>query len=1536
MLPNQSCLEILLILPTSFYNTMLTKHFQSRDYVFDLQVLQDVQISNLSELDSFISKLNLSEFQCVWTCYDPTSLFNFNSVFDCLLNLNEIEINENVRNTLITQVLEVMPIDFITTLSKKIPVLYCELMHVGKENARCKFINFANSVISEKLKSPNIKLVNVNSLIEPYQMKNDLSPNFYGIRLMFNDLLFYMRQFLASHTVVPPEQCLPTQTVFTENKNDAKEHFLLEEDNLIPPNPRTKPPFVVCKIAGHEFEIMVDTGSDPTVISLEFYEHLKAVTKVEFPTLPTPNLFIKGATGVKSKHVHSQVFIDFEFSGIEFPQVVLVVPNLNAPFILGFDFMTKYKAKIDCMEKCLVLLNESHKVRVPFKSFDAKSNVNLISHLGAIPKLFVYGDSHGRDLEPLLLSRLGNHEVVCSANPGATFDSVVAEVSKIERFLTEQDTVVIIGGTNNLKVNKSNSALQSEFNLNPLLNLKCNVVFFQIFPRHDTKAHDSQIKNLNLFLTEKLKDFSNISIIKSADCFSRRDFNDRGLHLNARGKSKLCDVIVSQVVDNFSEKSSSFYAEEREINCIGFYDLDTFGVDPQDHLENFHVETLEKNFENLGSDSNSNFDSNSSSDSDSDSDSESMQINSDGRRTRVTKREIKIMINSLNFLSSKQRGKLFKVLWKNRAVFSDQPGKCNVYGAKFKLTDHVPFADKSYPVREALRDMVRAEIQRLLKLGILERSSSPYSNSLVPVPKKDGTVRLCLDARQMNQKLITDAESPEPMDSLLYKFSKPAFVSCLDCTEGFLQIELLDEASRDLTSFKFEGRNYRFTRVPFGTKVSMQFFMKAIDAVIGTEVDHFFSRYVDDFKVVSEDFESHMEHLNLVLSKLLKAGITLKFSKCRFIQKEVDFLGHVLSKDGIKMNQERVRAIKAFVEPSSVAELLSFLGLINFYSKFADHYALLTVPLLKLTKKGTPWRWGPTEQEAFDKIKQSFIDTVILSYPDYSRRFYVNTDAALNSVAGELFQYDDDNHRRPIMFYSRVLTAAERNYTITELELLAIVACCSKFRPYILGFPTTVLTDHRALTFLKSCKLTSGRLVRWQLYLQEFDLDVQYIKASQNVAADTLSRFPPELRNLPPTDLELNVYVTQSLVERHLSEPLSRLPSLQREDSKLMTIYDKLKQGIPFKGDDFYRFYKDTLFFKSNKDKRWKLCVPGSLENILIKQAHESIGHFGAQKMYHYLRSFATFPRMEIKVRKATASCLPCQRCKAQNRGYHSSLEPIIPTQPLELLSVDLYGPLPTSRGNFTFIFVCLDVFTKFVKLYPLRRGTGVIVTRKMLEKYVPDVGKPKFVLADRGPCFRSNVWHEKLKENNIVPTHSSPYNPSSNPVERYMRCLGNFFRLYCREHHKNWIDYLEFFESCLNHTFNDSTGCTPIELMKGEEPQNFLKNLVEFPESLPGSNSQLQLKIIKERLLRKAGLRKQRHDKNSQLHTFKIGDKVLLKTHHLSNAAYGEIKKFFALYDGPYVITDIVSKNAFNIKNPDTNLPVGVYNANLLRPFVE
>ena len=270
--------------------------------------------------------------------------------------------------------------------------------------------------------------------------------------------------------------------------------------------------------------------------------------------------------------------------------------------------------------------------------------------------------------------------------------------------------------------------------------------------------------------------------------------------------------------------------------------------------------------------------------------------------------------------------------------------------------------DRSYPIPYSLKEAVRAEINKMLLNDIIEHSQSPYTSPIVAIQKKNGQVRLCLDAREINKHIVNDRTSPGEIEEILKKFHGTKFISTWDTVCGYWQVEL-HPMSRKYMAFIFEGRNYQFKRLPFGLVNSVAIFVRCMDQVLGQEALQFTTVYVDDLLITSSNWEEHCHRVEYVLSKLAENDITLKLEKSQLIAKEVQFLGFNLTEQGISPSQEKVTAIQKFPQPKNKRQLQSFLGLCNYYRKFQRNYSALTSKFQEQLSSKNKWIWGH-EQDA--------------------------------------------------------------------------------------------------------------------------------------------------------------------------------------------------------------------------------------------------------------------------------------------------------------------------------------------------------------------------------------------------------------------------------------------------------------------------------------------------------------------------------------------------------------------------------------------
>nr|XP_050022662.1 uncharacterized protein LOC126516584 [Dermacentor andersoni] len=344
------------------------------------------------------------------------------------------------------------------------------------------------------------------------------------------------------------------------------------------------------------------------------------------------------------------------------------------------------------------------------------------------------------------------------------------------------------------------------------------------------------------------------------------------------------------------------------------------------------------------------------------------------------------------------------------------------------------------------------------------------------------------------------------IDSIVASLGGAHYFTTLDASRGYLQVQM-EPRDAEKTAFTSHRGLYEFTRMPFGCSGAAATFQRLMDRVLGRAKWQYALAYLDDIVLFSRTFEEHLRHLEDILGRLHAAGITLNPKKAQIAETRVSLLGFTIERGRVLPSEDKVRAILEYPTPANIQALRRFLGMVNYYRQFVPNCAALQAPLTSLLRKSTSWSWGPEQDDAFRALSKALVDTAELKLPDLNREFVVQADASDLGIGAVLLQEHEDV-LRPVAFASRSLTPAERNYSVTERECLAIVFALRKFDHYVDGVPFVVETDHMALTWLKRLREPSGRLARWALTLQRYNFVVRYRKGSTNVVADALSRAP--------------------------------------------------------------------------------------------------------------------------------------------------------------------------------------------------------------------------------------------------------------------------------------------------------------------------------------------------------------------------------------------------------------------------------------------
>jgi hypothetical protein len=535
-------------------------------------------------------------------------------------------------------------------------------------------------------------------------------------------------------------------------------------------------------------------------------------------------------------------------------------------------------------------------------------------------------------------------------------------------------------------------------------------------------------------------------------------------------------------------------------------------------------------------------------------------------------------------LSDSENDRLLGMLDKYKEHFTKRPGDCKNFEYKFQIDGDLPKSCSCRPIPFGLRKEVREQIQDTITEGIQEESFATYVNPLTLVQKDNKAVRICIDARRINRLMKPDRAKTPPMIELLQRFRGAKYITSLDLSKALLQIPL-ERSSREYTAFQFENKVYQFTRIPYGMKNALSGFIRALQTVLGMDSSDYMCHYVDDLVVFSRTFEEHIIHLGLVLGKLTSAGFNINIAKCKLCKSEIQFLGHIISTDGLSADPQKIEAVLNYPTPRNQKQLKRFLGVTNFHQRFIVNYAHYVAPLLSLLRKGFKWRWSEDMQVAFETLRKRFAHTISLIHPDNELPYTIHTDASSRAIAAVLFQKDSAGNTNIVSTVSPVLTPTEQRYTTCEQELLAIIFALIKFRIYIYGDKIYLKADHKALTFLGKCIVTSNRVARWLLELQQYDLEIHHVTGASNYLADVLSRNPAGLDTAEIKNLTKPTSIMVSAVDLKINyavcKDLKNLGTLQRSDAKLEQIIEGIASR-PTTADHKYRLVGDVLCCRKN------------------------------------------------------------------------------------------------------------------------------------------------------------------------------------------------------------------------------------------------------------------------------------------------------------------------------------------------------------------
>ncbi|KAJ3685492.1 hypothetical protein LUZ61_014656 [Rhynchospora tenuis] len=834
-----------------------------------------------------------------------------------------------------------------------------------------------------------------------------------------------------------------------------------------------------------------------------------------------------------------------------------------------------------------------------------------------------------------------------------------------------------------------------------------------------------------------------------------------------------------------------------------------------------------------------------------------------------------------------------------------------------------PISQRPYRFFHYQKVEITKIIGELLKDGFIKPSSSPFASPVLLVKKKDGTWRLCIDYRQLNDITVKNKYPIPVIDDLLDELKGAMYFSKIDLRSGYHQIRMCEEDTHK-TAFRTTDGLFEFTVMPFGLTNAPATFQTLMNNIFQPYLRKWVLVFFDDILIYSKSLEEHVQHLEMVMEILMDNQLHAKSSKCSFCVKEIEYLGHIISHQGVATDPSKIQAMCEWPQPKSVKELRGFLGLTGYYRKFVKNYGLISKPLTdQLRKNG--FKWDDEAQKAFELLKKAMTEAPVLTMPDFTQPFIVETDASGTGIGAVLMQ-----GRKPIAYFSKSLGIKNQGLSTYEKEFLALLSAVQKWRHYLEGNCFTIRTDQISLKHLLEQRIHSAMQHRGLCKLLGLNYKIEYKKGIENKAADALSR----IHGQEESEV-LSLHAITELVPSWIED----IQQSYVNDPWIEDLKEKMKENT---SDDKITVHQGIVRYKN------RICVGSSGEwrDKLLSEVHDSTlgGHSGVLATYQRLKKMFYWPQMKETVHTHVRSCNNCQMNKGEHLHTPGLLQPLpIPETAWCSLGMDFISGLPKSEGK-EVVMVVVDRLTKYSHFISLSHPyTASTVAKVFIDQVYRLHGLPTSIVTDRDPVFTSNFWRAIMENLGIKLNMSTSYHPQTDgQTERVNQCLENYLRGMAFDQQKQWHKWLPMAEWWYNTNFHTAIKTTPFQALYGYPP-NQLPMGAQPRSQVESVNQELRdrqkaLLVLKQHLQKAQERMKQFADKGRTERKFNAGDWVYLKLQPYRQVTLSGLQnqKLSPKFYGPYEIIKKIGEVAYQLNLPSGSTVHPVFHVSQLKAHIK